>query len=253
MALNFYCLKQILKVCDALSQENLSKIRVLSVGYPDLVLTQKSFIRYSDCLPLKQSVASQQEPVMEWHRLKSSKFKALSLKKLLQSMYNVEFKYIDIEEGTGLSEDVCDFLRIDLNLPFTIDEQFDLIIDSGTAEHCFNIGNVFSGYHKLLSNTGYLYQWSPFISPNHGFYSINPTLYYDLARDCMFDLVEYHLHKFANYRGYFKCRSQNIPFRPVAKFRLYPWSFSSTILNEVILKKSSESFSYPVQSKYLPK
>lgn len=160
---------------------------------------------------------------------------------------------MDIEEGTGLYEDIENFVIIDLNLPIKYFDRYDLVIDSGTAEHCFNIGNVFSGYHQLLSNGGYLYQWSPFISPNHGFYSINPTLYYDLARDGMFELLDYNLHMFSNYRAYFNCRSRKVPFRSVAKFRLWPWFSSPTMLNEAILQKTSDTFLFPVQSKHLPK
>lgn len=253
MALNLHCLTQILKVCQLLNDQGNTKIRILSVGYPDLVLTRNSYNKFVKKYSISQDILANQAPVMNWHKLNSSRFVALSLKRILQLNFNVYFNYIDIQEGTGLAEDVDDFIEMDLNLPISESSQFDLIIDSGTAEHCFNIGRVFSTYHQLLSLGGYLYQWSPFISPNHGFYSINPTLYFDLARDHMFELKDYCLHMYTNYGAYFKCKSRKVPFRTIGKFRLWPWFSSSTMLNEVILKKTSDLFSYPIQSKYLPK
>jgi hypothetical protein len=251
MALNFHCLTQILRLCQLVNQEGRAPIKVLSVGYPDLVLTKRSYAKFLKDFSVSSDVTACQATVMDWHRLDSSRYVALSLKKILQAMYNVEFNYFDINEGTGLSEDIGDFIRIDLNHPVSLVNRFDIIVDSGTAEHCFNIGNVFFIYHQLLSGGGFLYQWTPFISPNHGFYSINPTLYYDLAREGLFQLEDYRLHLFANYRAYFKCKSRFVPFRPTSKFRLWPFFSSSTMLNEVILRKSSDQFTFPVQSKYV--
>lgn len=75
-----------------------------------------------------------------------------------------------------------DALRHDLNASLPIDEQFDLVINHGTAEHVFNIGQVFKSMHDLTIAGGLMIHDSPFFGwIDHGFYTLQPTLFYDLA------------------------------------------------------------------------
>lgn len=73
--------------------------------------------------------------------------------------------------------------RCDLNYPVDIPERFDAIANFGTAEHVFNISEVFRSMHVLLREGGVQLHVMPvFGDVNHGFYNIHPTVYLDLAK-----------------------------------------------------------------------
>lgn len=75
-----------------------------------------------------------------------------------------------------------DALRHDLNAPLPLDEQFDLVINHGTAEHVLNIGQVFKSMHDMTIAGGLMIHDAPFTGwIDHGFYTLQPTLFYDLA------------------------------------------------------------------------
>ena len=72
--------------------------------------------------------------------------------------------------------------RCDLNHPVEIPERFDMITNFGTAEHIFNISEVFRSMHALLREGGVQLHVMPvFGAVNHGFYNIHPTVYLDVA------------------------------------------------------------------------
>jgi SAM-dependent methyltransferase len=73
-------------------------------------------------------------------------------------------------------------LRIDLNEPTGIEERFDLVINGGTAEHVFDLRQFFRTCHELTRPGGLMVHALPFRGwLEHGFYSFNPTLFWDLA------------------------------------------------------------------------
>lgn len=83
-----------------------------------------------------------------------------------------------------------DALRHDLNSPLPLDERFDLVINHGTAEHIFNIGQVFKTMHDCCQPGGLMIHESPFTGwIDHGFYSLHPTLFYDLATANNYEII----------------------------------------------------------------
>lgn len=73
-------------------------------------------------------------------------------------------------------------LKIDLNYPVSLGEQFDILINAGTAEHIFDIGQFFRTVHDLTCPGGLMVHVMPFRGwLEHGFYSFNSTFYWDLA------------------------------------------------------------------------
>lgn len=97
-----------------------------------------------------------------------------------------------------------DALRYDLNqpLPYCLDgsrpepdvddpfEEFDLVINHGTAEHIFNIAHVFSTMHDRCIDGGVMIHESPFTGwIDHGFYCLQPTLFYDVAAANGYEIV----------------------------------------------------------------
>ena len=124
------------------------------------------------------STISEDPKVLNWHRLSGQDYSCLSIEKYCENRGH-SFNYLDINEGTGPSSA---FKRIDLNISLILLYcQYDLVMDSGTAEHCFNIGQTFENYFHMLKPGGLLLQYIPFLSPNHGFWSANPTVVFDIA------------------------------------------------------------------------
>jgi hypothetical protein len=73
-------------------------------------------------------------------------------------------------------------LRLDLNHPLALGEQFDVLIDGGTAEHVFNVCQFFGTCHQVTRPGGLMLHLLPFLGwLEHGFYSFNPTFFWDLA------------------------------------------------------------------------
>lgn len=252
MAYNYTSLKKIINIAKKLSEKN-KKISVLSLGYPDLAVRKKDLRELSNQLDIFSCKVSDQEAALKWHNLPSKQYTILSLPSILKTYAEIDFFYTDISEGTGESDSKSNFIKLDLNNPLknSIKGKFDLVLDSGTSEHCFNIGNVFKMYFDLLKVGGYLDHWSPFLVPNHGFYSLNPTIFYDLERSGMFEIISYELFGFRSYRKYFECKFRKIHYHHKGRFNLRPWNFLSIILNHATLHKVSDTFNFPIQSKYL--
>lgn len=77
----------------------------------------------------------------------------------------------------------------DLNFPVRGKVSFNTIINHGTAEHIFNIGQVFRTMHELCVVGGLMIHESPFTGwIDHGFWTIQPTAYYDLANTNHYDV-----------------------------------------------------------------
>ena len=104
--------------------------------------------------------------------------------------------YAALGVGQYLSSDNmderADFL-IDLNHPVQGNSrQFDLITNFGTAEHVFNVAQVFVTIHQLLKDDGVVLHILPALGDvNHGFWNIHPTVYFDIARDNGYEILDF--------------------------------------------------------------
>jgi hypothetical protein len=73
-------------------------------------------------------------------------------------------------------------MKIDLNYPTGLAERYDMVIDNGTAEHVFNVAQFFASCHELTRPGGLMVHATPFVGwIEHGFYTFQPTFYWDLA------------------------------------------------------------------------
>jgi SAM-dependent methyltransferase len=66
--------------------------------------------------------------------------------------------------------------------------RFDLIIDPGTIEHCFNVAQAFMNIDQLLAPGGFVYHQTAIAFPNHGFWSISPTTFFDFYETAGYQL-----------------------------------------------------------------
>lgn len=104
-------------------------------------------------------------------------------------------------------------LRHDLNQPLNLTEKrgqfcspvfgyqdnfqpqrFDVVLNNGTAEHIFNIGQVFRTIHDHCEVGGLMIHDCPFTGwIDHGFYTLQPGLFYDLAAANGYEVVRVYL------------------------------------------------------------
>jgi len=95
--------------------------------------------------------------------------------------------YSAIDPGTPGSR-----YRFDLNLPVSIEEKFDLVLNIGTAEHIFNVFQFFKTAHDLTLPGGLMMHSSPFTGwPDHGFFNFQPTFFFDLARANRYEILSF--------------------------------------------------------------
>jgi SAM-dependent methyltransferase len=94
-------------------------------------------------------------------------------------------KYTSIDfHGTDSS------LRFDLNSPLPIDDTFDMVTNIGTAEHIFNVAQVFRTMHERTKPGGLMIHSLPNQGCyDHGFYNFNPTFIFDLAAQNFYDIL----------------------------------------------------------------
>lgn len=94
-------------------------------------------------------------------------------------------KYLAIDlHGTQYS------VAHDLNFPVPITEQYDIVTDLGTAEHVFDVAQVFKTIHALTKPGGMMLHALPNQGMyDHGFYNFQPTFFYDLASANHYEIV----------------------------------------------------------------
>ena len=81
-------------------------------------------------------------------------------------------------------------LKHDLNEPINLGRKFTTVINHGTAEHVFDIAQVFRTMHNHCDTGGLMIHEAPFTGwVDHGFYSLQPTLFWDLAAANLYDVV----------------------------------------------------------------
>lgn len=63
---------------------------------------------------------------------------------------------------------------LDLNEPQVWPKRYQLVINPGTLEHCFNIAQAFKNAWDAVDIGGCILQISPVTMLNHGFWNLNP-------------------------------------------------------------------------------
>ena len=109
----------------------------------------------------------------------------------------------------------------DLSVPGVLQDlgQFDLVIDSGTTEHCANICNAYINAASAVKVGGHIIHEVPINMPNHGYWNISPIWFFDF----------YEANKFVVER----CdRTLSAPF-DVSKVLPWPGGSATQQLNNV--------------------
>jgi hypothetical protein len=251
MALNLQFINTVLPLMDMVDRrtEILSQKKTLgSIGYPDIITEN----RFLDTQPptVKNLFTPCAANAARWHGLSSTTHSSCDIRRICDGR-QWNFQYFDIQPGTGPSDQT--FNRLDLNqdLPHDLYLSCDVLVDSGTAEHCFNIGKVFENYFYLLRPGGILIQYIPFFSPNHGFWSANPTVIFDIASCNPIKILKCELQLYAGYSSYFASEYTLLEHNKTSRFSTRDLKKDDIVLIYFIYKKLGKAlFQFPVQAKY---
>lgn len=154
-------------------------ISLVTVGYPDC-LVPTSVVRdmFGQDVAAKLTYREDSDKIIAWHNLGNFIEEIIDTKSLLDAL-EIEMTVLDINEVRG-GEVICDLNR---PVPKDLLERFDIILDGGTMEHCFNIGQVINNLVGMSKINGFIVHGNPLNVMNHGFFNFCPTFYHDYYLD----------------------------------------------------------------------
>jgi hypothetical protein len=161
-----------------------ARLRGLFLAYPDLLVPRDALAKIVGEETIAGLVErSDAASIWEYHGLRG--------------VTEPIFDTLEVFARMGVDAVVTDVARlrgveriVDLNaaLPEDLRQRFDLVVDTGTCEHCFNVAQAFVNSCEALAIDGMLVHAAPLNRINHGFWSFNPTLYPDFFEDNGFEL-----------------------------------------------------------------
>jgi hypothetical protein len=147
--------------------------RVLCLGYPDALVDRETWYGPTawDDLPKRSDVAQIWTEHGYSERSGEPMVDARGAIELMDAEVTI-CDAIQLEVGT---------VPLDLNLPLPRKWRgaFDLVIDPGTIEHCFEIAQALKNVAAMVRVGGWIYHQAVISYPNHGFWSISPTAFVD--------------------------------------------------------------------------
>lgn len=187
--------------------------RALSAGYPDLLV---------DLPGLPKRLQSRE--VGEHHGMRF----ALPESRAAFRQIGLDLEIFDRETLEG-----SEYIR-DLNEPHDFGE-FDLVIDPGTSEHCFNIPQALVNLAGAVKVDGYISQALPMAMFNHGYWNVNPVALLDFYEQNGFHVKQCVL------------RHEDGIFHPVGRER-YKAVPDGTVISLLAQRAEKRPFRWPQQN-----
>lgn len=205
------------------------------LSYPDMLVSEDEVIKRFPKINRNFKKRSDSEEIKAWHGRSDLNY-IIDTDDFFNKI-DCNGHYLDFKKIRGNE------LIIDLNLP--IDEAFhckyDLVIDTGTLEHCFNVGTAFMNMCSLVKVGGYLITAAPMSKMNHGFWNFSPCVY-----DNFFSKNKFSIEFIAGFQMQ-KNKAIRIDIQNNNRF-LAP---SECILAVVAKRLEKVNLTFPIQHKYL--
>ena len=212
-------------------------IKLGCLSYPDLIIPRKLIEEHFPGLNNQNiKIRPDSENIKKWHGIKS------------------EEEIIDTNDffnKIGCTADYFDFAKIrgdevvvDLNHPISdaYQGQYDCVIDTGTLEHCFNVGTAFINMCKLAKpEGGIIITAAPLNKMNHGFWNFSPCLYADFIEQNNFILL---------FLGAFYIENGTIKEVLISKSSRFKAPIESVVFC-IFRKQKNSTYNFPIQKKYL--
>ena len=185
MAMNHVYLNLLRGTLNHVRPEPGVRLKTLALGYPDLIASREEILAIFPSLPATAfSIRSDSDVIARRHGVNPLKVEIFDSDEIFKAL-GLDVDYIDIAPSRGIEQ------RIDLNEPFPISMagQYDFVIDTGTLEHCFNVGQAFKNVADAVALNGTIVQAAPLNRFNHGFWNFSPTAYHDYYHDNGFRIL----------------------------------------------------------------
>jgi hypothetical protein len=173
-------------LCQAAKQQKGAS--ACSAGYPDLLVDRKQLVQLlGEDAAARIAVRADSASIARWHGVSSWLHEIFDAASVFSELgYTLDVLDVQIVRG--------DEVLVDLNLPLPAGfrRSYDLVLDTGTCEHCFHIGQAALNLASLVRQGGFIIQAMPLNSYNHGFYNVNPTWFFDFYPDNGFEIVYFH-------------------------------------------------------------
>lgn len=149
------------------------KGRALSAGYPDLLI----HFPEAPVRPDSDEIArhhNAKHPIADSHAV----FRELGLELdvIDRAVIRGCEKVVDLNENEDTASWDGDVVRYPLSF---IRGPYDLVIDPGTSEHCFNIAQALVNLANAVKVGGVISQALPTTMVNHGYWNVNPVALVD--------------------------------------------------------------------------
>ena len=131
--------------------EMLPARRILSLGYPDILATKEDIIRIFGVEPASFVNTG------KWHRVN---YPLPETTALFQQL-GCELVCVDVHASRGVER------IVDLNAPAELGK-YDIVMDMGTIEHCFNIGQALKNAVNAVDIGGGVFFTSHFLATPRG-------------------------------------------------------------------------------------
>ena len=233
--LYFQVITQALAIAKS-GESSKSKLSLGCLSYPDLLITRDQISQvYPDLKNVRFVTRDDFEKVRSWHGMKH-------LPEIIETSdffnkLNCTVDYFDFKEFRG-GEIVCD-----LNYPIADVYQgiYDVVIDTGTLEHCFNVGVAFENMCRLTRIDGLIVSAAPMTKVNHGFWNFSPCAYENYFKQNNFQII---------YFGAFYKESGRLKKLQISSNgrQICP---SEASLICVARRTMKSTFNLPIQNKYL--
>lgn len=125
--------------------------------------------------------------------------------------------------------------KFDLNEPLPADFESDIVINTGTAEHCFDQRRVFQTIHECCNVKGLMFHAAPWTGwANHGLVNYQPEVFTSLAKVNNYDPLVLQVW--------------DVGRRQLCKWLPEKYIPAESLLYAVFRKTKDEPFRVPIQT-----
>ncbi len=216
---------------------------MLALAYPDILMTRTQIASLLGLSELPEPIVRDDSAdIIKWHGLEGIMSEVFDTEYVMGLM-GIKLTVSDISKFRG------DELFIDLNEPVLKKYQacFDIVLDPGTLEHCFNVGQAMRNIVAMLEVGGLVIHNNPVTAVNHGFFNFCPTFYANFYIDNGHELLSpiYCSSDVKTKQGLVQEVLELHPFEPPPEL---PKAKSS--ITTVAQKKNDALPEWPMQQKY---
>ena len=205
--------------------------RMTCLGYPDLLVDLPLVAElFGSDIAQNLPIDSQQDQIRSWHNFHKNVYDSIELFSRLGYRVSVldKIAHRGLEILIDLNEDLPQHLRASANF----------VIDTGTLEHCFNVGTAFRNMCELVSVGGIVMTAAPANKLGHGYYNFCDNVYHDGFTTNGFEILSVKL---------LDSRYQEIFPVPTKKIGPPPKSIWLCVARKI----ESRPWQWPVQGAYL--